>query len=195
MRQLIFISFPQSLKYASHPAWCSVHITKSNEVLVIIYSKTGCPLRLTVSVNHTMYFGPSVSQKPHAGFSTEKKQPVKDRCFRNSPCEVTGPGNPHHFCVLKQMCTLCKRFHYNTIKWEFCCGLNTKRCRYWRETSVWLSMTEDRAFVHLCPTLTVFCTEANSILSNFSWLYNTLYSRALQCSLLWQKNNSQPILW
>lgn len=198
LRQLIFISFPQSLKYASYPAWGRVHITKSNEVLVIIYSKTGCSLRPTGNIYCTMHFGPSVSQEAMCRtllpFSTETKQPVKDRCFRNSPCEVTRPGNPHCFCALKQMCTSCKWFHYNTVKWEFWCWLNTKHCRYWHKDSVWLLMTEDCVFVHSCLTPTVLCTEANSILSNFLWLYNTLYSKVLQCSLLWQKNNSQPIL-
>jgi len=58
---------------------------KSNEVLVTVRSKTGRPRRLTGNVNRTMHFGPSVSQKPQAGFccsfSTETKQLVKDRCL------------------------------------------------------------------------------------------------------------------
>lgn len=197
MRQLIFISFPQSLKYVFHPAWSSVHITKSNEILVIVYSKTGRLLKLTGNINRMMHFGPSASQKPRAGFCCcflQRQSNLWKTRLRNSPCEVTGPRNPHHFCALKQRCTSCKLLHYNTVKWEFWCGLNTEHCRYWHKDSVWLLTTEDWVFVHSCLSPTVFCTEANSILSNFLCLYNTLYSKALQCSLSWQKKNSQPIL-
>lgn len=63
-----FLPLSQSPKCTAHPAWGRVHITKSNEVLLIIYSKTGCSLRLTGNVNHMMHCGLSVSQKPCVGF-------------------------------------------------------------------------------------------------------------------------------
>lgn len=174
-----FLSLFHSLKYASHPAWGSVHITKSNEVLVIAYSKTGCPLRLTGNINRTMRFGPSVPQKPRAGFCCCFLQ-RQSNLWKTDVSEIhhvklqESPGNPHHFCALKQMCTLSKWFHCNTVKWEFWGGLNIEHCRYWHKGSVWPLMTEDSVFVHSCLTPTVFCTEVSSILSKFLCLYNTL---------------------
>lgn len=67
VRQLIFISFPQSLKYVSHPAWGSVHITKKQWGPCNHLQQDRTPTK-TDRKYKLMHFGLSVSQKPHAGF-------------------------------------------------------------------------------------------------------------------------------
>lgn len=94
-------------------------------------------------------------------------KPVEDRCFRNPPCEVRGPRN--HADDFSVTC------HTGVLMW-------TEHRRYCQ--TQYGSMTEHRVFAHSCLTPTAFCTEANSILSNFLCRYNALYSTALQRSLV-----------
>lgn len=131
MRQLIFISFPQSSQRAAPPAWGRVHITKSNEVLADICSKTGCPSRGTGSTNHTQKCWPislsGATSRVLLLFITETKQPVRNRSPRNPPRKGSGPGNPHHSLLLSK--ELHKEFHFNSVKLGSWCGLTTEHCR------------------------------------------------------------------